>query len=184
VPELDIRGILAELTREGVEFLIIGGVAVGFHGYVRATKDVDIVPAPDPQNLERLTQVLADSTPRSKEPRTLRTRSFQIRWTRNVCAKRAARSRTSAFASSLPLDLGESRDVVQVPGAPGCALHPDQVIQRDDRDFGAIQIDNQRSLAHLIERTSSLGFLEDGDLTAPRIQSVLSAIHRTSFELA
>lgn len=56
--ELDIRGILAELTREDVEFLIIGGVAVGFHGYVRATKDVDIVPAPDPQNLERLTQVL------------------------------------------------------------------------------------------------------------------------------
>jgi predicted nucleotidyltransferase len=51
VPELDIRGILVELSREGVEFLVIGGVAVGFHGYVRATKDVDIVPAPDPANL-------------------------------------------------------------------------------------------------------------------------------------
>jgi predicted nucleotidyltransferase len=58
VPELDIRGILAELTREGVEFLVIGGVAVGFHGYVRATKDVDIVPAADPENLERLARVL------------------------------------------------------------------------------------------------------------------------------
>ena len=45
MPELDIRGILAELNREGVEFLLIGGVAVGFHGYVRATKDVDIVPS-------------------------------------------------------------------------------------------------------------------------------------------
>lgn len=56
--ELDIRGILAELSREDVEFLIIGGVAVGFHGYVRATKDVDIVPAPDPLNLKRLAQVL------------------------------------------------------------------------------------------------------------------------------
>ena len=43
---------------EGVEFLIIGGVAVGFHGYVRATKDVDIVPAPDPENLEKLARVL------------------------------------------------------------------------------------------------------------------------------
>jgi predicted nucleotidyltransferase len=58
VPELDIREILAELTGEGVEFLVIGGVAVGFHGYVRATKDVDVVPAPDPQNLERLARVL------------------------------------------------------------------------------------------------------------------------------
>jgi hypothetical protein len=58
VPELDIRGILGELAQEGVEFLIIGGVAVGFHGYIRATKDVDVVPAPDFQNLARLAQVL------------------------------------------------------------------------------------------------------------------------------
>lgn len=58
MPELDIRGILAELNREEVEFLVIGGVAVGFHGYVRATKDVDIVPAPDPANLERLARLL------------------------------------------------------------------------------------------------------------------------------
>lgn len=58
MPELDIRGILGELDREGVEFLVIGGVAVGFHGYVRATKDVDVVPAPDLQNLERLALVL------------------------------------------------------------------------------------------------------------------------------
>lgn len=58
MPELDIRGILAELTGENVEFLVIGGVAVGFHGYIRATKDVDIVPAADPQNLARLARVL------------------------------------------------------------------------------------------------------------------------------
>jgi predicted nucleotidyltransferase len=58
VPELDIHSLLAELVREGVEFLVIGGVAVGFHGYVRATKDVDIVPAPDGGNLARLVQVL------------------------------------------------------------------------------------------------------------------------------
>ena len=58
MPELDISGILAELNREGVEFLVIGGVAVGFHGYVRATKDVDIVPAPDSENLERLARLL------------------------------------------------------------------------------------------------------------------------------
>lgn len=58
MPELDIRGILAELNRDEVEFLVIGGVAVGFHGYVRATKDVDIVPAPDPANLLRLARLL------------------------------------------------------------------------------------------------------------------------------
>jgi hypothetical protein len=35
VPELDIQAILEELVREGVEFLLIGGVAVGYHGHVR-----------------------------------------------------------------------------------------------------------------------------------------------------
>lgn len=43
-PELDIEGILEALVEANVEFLLIGGVAVGFHGYVRATKDVDVGP--------------------------------------------------------------------------------------------------------------------------------------------
>jgi predicted nucleotidyltransferase len=58
VPELDIQGILEELAQEGVEFLVIGGVAVGYHGHIRATKDVDVVPAPDPANLKRLAGAL------------------------------------------------------------------------------------------------------------------------------
>lgn len=56
--ELDIEGILEALIDGDVEFLVIGGVAVGFHGYVRATKDVDIVPAPELDNLKRLVSVL------------------------------------------------------------------------------------------------------------------------------
>lgn len=58
MPELDIQGILEQLDEGGVEYIVIGGVAVGFHGYVRATKDLDVVPAPDRQNLERLVAVL------------------------------------------------------------------------------------------------------------------------------
>ncbi|HWC47320.1 MAG TPA: hypothetical protein VG448_00365 [Solirubrobacterales bacterium] len=60
MPELDIQGLLRHLGEAGVEFVVIGGVAVGFHGYVRATKDLDVVPAPDPSNLERLAAVLRD----------------------------------------------------------------------------------------------------------------------------
>lgn len=58
MPELDIQAILQELVEGGVEFLLIGGLAVGYHGHVRATKDVDVVPSPTRQNLERLAQVL------------------------------------------------------------------------------------------------------------------------------
>lgn len=38
--------------------MLIGGFAVAYHGHLRSTKDVDIVPAPDHENLERLAAVL------------------------------------------------------------------------------------------------------------------------------
>ena len=56
--ELDIQAILRELVEGRVEFLLIGGVAVGYHGHIRATKDVDVVPASDHENLKRLAEVL------------------------------------------------------------------------------------------------------------------------------
>jgi len=59
VLELDIQGIFEALDRGDVEYLVIGGVAVGFHGFVRGTKDVDIVPNPEPENLKRLAGVLS-----------------------------------------------------------------------------------------------------------------------------
>ncbi len=50
--------LLLALTNAEVEFVIIGGVAVGVHGFARATKDLDIVPAPTSENMERLAQAL------------------------------------------------------------------------------------------------------------------------------
>jgi predicted nucleotidyltransferase len=52
--------LLAALTNAKVEFIIIGGIAVGVHGFVRATEDLDIVPDPAPENLARLARVLAE----------------------------------------------------------------------------------------------------------------------------
>jgi len=52
--------LLLTLTNSQVEFIVIGGVAVGVHGFTRATKDLDIVPSPSPQNLERLAGVLVE----------------------------------------------------------------------------------------------------------------------------
>jgi hypothetical protein len=37
-----------------VDFVMIGGVAVSAHGYVRATEDLDVVPDPSADNLRRL----------------------------------------------------------------------------------------------------------------------------------
>ena len=35
--------IFEVLARHGVPFLVIGGHAVSFHGYVRATEDTDVL---------------------------------------------------------------------------------------------------------------------------------------------
>lgn len=52
--------LLGTLGGHGVEFVIIGGFALAPHGYVRATKDIDIVPAPARENLARLAVALRD----------------------------------------------------------------------------------------------------------------------------
>jgi hypothetical protein len=58
VTPLDLRALVGALNDHGVRFVVIGGVAVGAHGYVRATADLDVVPDPDGDNLRRLGNAL------------------------------------------------------------------------------------------------------------------------------
>lgn len=55
---LDAERILRVLDEEEVEYVLIGGLAVQTHGHVRTTNDADLIPAPDPANLERLAKAL------------------------------------------------------------------------------------------------------------------------------
>lgn len=57
-PELRLTELLRRLADAGVDFVVVGGVAVNFQGYARATKDLDITYATDVANLDRLGQVL------------------------------------------------------------------------------------------------------------------------------
>lgn len=50
--------LLASLLRHNVDFIIIGGFAVIFHGYQRTTGDVDIWIKPDNENKTRLLKAL------------------------------------------------------------------------------------------------------------------------------
>ncbi len=59
-PVLRIGAILRELAAKRVEFVVVGGVAVQAHGYIRATADLDIVPRPSMVNLSRLGEALAE----------------------------------------------------------------------------------------------------------------------------
>ena len=55
---LDLRELFRVLAEHGVDYLIIGGVAAQVHGRRRTTKDLDVTPAPDPENLKRLAAAL------------------------------------------------------------------------------------------------------------------------------
>ena len=56
----DFKEFLKYLNSHGVEYLLVGGYAVGYYGYPRATADMDIWIAVSEQNAERAVTALRD----------------------------------------------------------------------------------------------------------------------------
>ena len=54
----DLRELLALFNTTGVEFLVVGGHAVSFHGRPRLTDDLDLFVRPDVENGERIVRAL------------------------------------------------------------------------------------------------------------------------------
>ena len=50
--------LVAAFNAAQIEYVIVGGLAVGAHGVVRATRDLDLVAAPDQRNMDRLADCL------------------------------------------------------------------------------------------------------------------------------
>jgi hypothetical protein len=55
---IDFKEFLQLLNTHEVEYLLVGGYAVGYHGYPRATVDLDIWVSRKPRNAEKLVSVL------------------------------------------------------------------------------------------------------------------------------
>jgi hypothetical protein len=59
-PELeDLLTLCKALNAEGVRYVLIGGFAVILHGFVRATKDIDLLVDASPENIQRLKRGMA-----------------------------------------------------------------------------------------------------------------------------
>ena len=54
----DFKEFLKLLNEHKVRYLLIGGYAVGYYGYPRATNDLDIWVSPEIENAERVSSVL------------------------------------------------------------------------------------------------------------------------------
>ena len=86
----DLRELLALFRSKGVEFLVVGGHAVAFHGRPRLTEDLDLFVRPDTANGERIVQALLEFGFGSLE---LTATDFQAGVTVH-CADRAADGRS------------------------------------------------------------------------------------------
>ena len=56
----DFKEFLRLLTGHGVEYLLIGGYAVGYHGYPRTTADMDVWVANNRENARKLVEVFME----------------------------------------------------------------------------------------------------------------------------
>jgi hypothetical protein len=56
----DFKGFLQLLTAHQVEYLLVGGYAVGYHGCPRATVDMDIWIGKGPATAEKMVEVLRE----------------------------------------------------------------------------------------------------------------------------
>jgi hypothetical protein len=71
-PPFEVDRILDVLCGHGVDFVVIGGVAVQAHGYVRLTHDLDITVRPATLNFTRLSEALAELGADLRAPGDLR----------------------------------------------------------------------------------------------------------------
>jgi len=65
---LDADEILAVLERHQVAYVVIGGLAAVLHGSPLLTRDADICPARNPENLDRLAAALRELRARIRTP--------------------------------------------------------------------------------------------------------------------
>ena len=66
--DLDFQTIFKELNQIGIDYLVVGGLAVNFHGVPRMTYDIDLVILLEPENILRLVTRLTQWGYRPKIP--------------------------------------------------------------------------------------------------------------------
>jgi predicted nucleotidyltransferase len=56
----DMKDLLRLFDEHDVEYVLVGGFAVNYYGYVRTTQDIDLLILPVPENSSRVMAALAD----------------------------------------------------------------------------------------------------------------------------
>jgi predicted nucleotidyltransferase len=81
--ELDFQTIFKELNGLGIDYLVVGGLAVNFHGVPRMTYDIDLMILLEPENVIKLVTKLTQWGYKPKipiDPRDLADETKRTSW--------------------------------------------------------------------------------------------------------
>jgi predicted nucleotidyltransferase len=146
--------LLRRLSESGAEFIVIGGLALGARGVVRATKDIDVVVAPDPANLKLVAEVAVAAGGHVQRGEALLGTPFAI-----------AAELASGEQTAIETDLGRL-DVVQ--GLEGVPSYEELRSRAGEAEVLGVSVavcsvEHLRAMKRAAGRTRDLADLEDLD---------------------
>ena len=109
--ELDFQTIFKELNGLGIDYLVVGGLAVNFHGVPRMTYDIDLMVLLEPENILKLVNRLTRWGYRPKIP--VDPREFADEMKRNSWVHEKGMKAFNFYSETLP--IGEIDIVIDSP---------------------------------------------------------------------
>jgi predicted nucleotidyltransferase len=109
--ELDFQTIFKELDELGIDYLVVGGLAVNFHGIPRMTYDIDLMILLEPENILKLVTKFTQWGYRPKipiDPRDLADETKRNSWVREKGMKAL-----NFYSETLP--IGEIDILIETP---------------------------------------------------------------------
>lgn len=148
--------LLHRLSEAGVEFVLVGGLAVNAWGVVRGTKDVDIVLAPDPENFERLAEVAVGASGHVQRGESFLSTPFSI-----------AAELASGERVEIETDLGRLDIVQGLDGVPGFEDLRSRSVETEilGVKVAVCAVEDLKAMKRVAGRTRDLADLEDLDAT-------------------
>lgn len=143
--------LFKDFDKAGIRYLVVGGIAVVLHGFLRATADLDLMVALDPKNLDIFLKLLKEKGYKPKAPVPIE--SFadaekRKEWIHDKGMK--------VFSLYHPQKLGELIDVFVEEQLP----FKEAYARKKTVKFGTVQI-NLMSIADLITLKKKAGRPQD-----------------------
>ena len=146
--------LLRRLSEAGVEFVVVGGLALNAWGVIRGTKDVDVVVSPEIENLRQVAAIAVEANGHVQQGEALLGSQFSI-----------AAALADGAQVAIETDLGRL-DVVQgLDGVPTFEELRSRATEAEilGTNVWVCSLDDLKSMKRAAGRTRDLADLEDLD---------------------